>query len=513
MKVELVRGKKPKLEKLIIPVFQEARVLPREARLDSILSRMAGRALSGKVFRGEVGESLLLLHPSPADVGALVLLGLGPEKKLTLETLRRAAGILARRSTRETSTHLALEIDLPPLSAHLSALGWEKAAQAITVGWNTGGYVFDAYKSTKKDPKRAPRLGLFGPSFSAEEARAVEAGIRAGQVLGDASRVARDLANTPGNDLYPEKLAEHARVLARRNGLAVRILHKRDLEREHMGALLGVAQGSDHAPCMIVLDYRPRRAPKATVVLVGKAVTFDSGGLSIKPAKGMEEMKFDMSGGAIVLGALQAIASMKPPLRVVGIVPSTENLISGSAMRPGDILRSAAGKTIEVVNTDAEGRLILADALHYARKFRPDYMVDFATLTGACLVALGTQVSGLVTNNTSLGDLVFAAGEACGERVWKLPLYDEFLEATKSTVADLKNSAGRSGGAITAAAFLSHFVGKTPWCHVDIAGTAWAERDSGPLVAGATGVGLRLAVEVVSALAARPRGARAADKA
>jgi leucyl aminopeptidase len=233
---------------------------------------------------------------------------------------------------------------------------------------------------------------------------------------------------------------------------------------------------------------------------VGKAITFDSGGLSIKPAKGMEEMKFDMAGGAAVLGAMKAIAVLKPPVRVIGIVPSTENVIGGSAMRPGDILRSASGKTIEVINTDAEGRLILADALHYALRFQPDYVIDFATLTGACLVALGTQVSGMVTNDKDLGRAVFDAGERSGERVWELPLYEEFIEATKSQVADLRNSAGRNGGAITAAAFLSHFVGKTRWCHLDIAGTAWVERDTGPFAAGATGVGVRLIVELVRGL-------------
>ncbi|HEU5311419.1 MAG TPA: M17 family metallopeptidase, partial [Candidatus Eisenbacteria bacterium] len=293
---------------------------------------------------------------------------------------------------------------------------------------------------------------------------------------------------------------EHARTVARAGGLRSTILGKRELARERMGAILGVSQGSDRPPCLIVLEYRPGgwRPSKGTVVLVGKAVTFDSGGLSIKPANRMEEMKYDMSGGAAVLGAMQAISILGAKRRVVGIIPATENVISGSAMRPGDIIRSAAGKTIEVINTDAEGRLILADALHYAKRYEPEYVLDFATLTGACRVALGNQVSGMVTNDRLLGKAVFEAGERCGERVWELPLYDEFVEATRSQVADIKNSTGRNAGAITAAAFLSHFVAGLRWCHLDIAGTAWAEKDSGLFTAGATGVGVRLAVEVVS---------------
>jgi leucyl aminopeptidase len=288
--------------------------------------------------------------------------------------------------------------------------------------------------------------------------------------------------------------------MARARDLTVRILEQRELKRLGMGGILGVGQGSDRPPRLIVVRYRPRRRPRKIVVLVGKSITFDSGGLSIKPAKGMEEMKYDMSGGAAVLGALQAFSRLKPPVEVIGILPASENVIGGSALRPGDILRSASGKTIEIINTDAEGRLVLADALHYAQRFKPDFLIDLATLTGACLVALGTQVSGMVTNDKELSRKVFEAGERAGERVWELPLYDEFIEATKSQIADLKNSAGRNAGAITAAAFLSHFVGKTKWCHLDIAGTAWSDRESGHLAPGATGMGVRLMVEFVTAL-------------
>ena len=501
-------------ERLVIPLFQETRSLPpgewlSAKELDGGLSRIVARALDERRFKGEPGESLLLLAPERGRVESVALFGLGPEKKCTLDSLRKAFGALSRRSRREQVGEVTLDLDAPHLRSKLSELGWDRAAKAITMAWTQGGYSFDAYRpapASVAEKKKPARLVLWAGAEDAEIERAVRAGQASGQIVGDAANYVRDLANTPANDLYPERLAEHARSLARAHGLSFSLLKKRDLERQRMGCLLGVAQGSDRPPCLMTVGYRARSGAKKagkkvpTLVLVGKAITFDCGGISIKPAKGMEEMKFDMAGGAAVLGAMRAVAELKPAANVIGVIPSAENAIGGSAMRPGDILRSAAGKTVEILNTDAEGRLILADALHYAARFKPDYVMDFATLTGACLVALGTQVSGLVSNDREFSRKVFEAGERSGERVWELPLYDEFLDATKSTVADLKNSAGRNGGAITAAAFLSHFVGKTPWCHLDIAGTAWTERESGPFVAGATGVGVALVEELLRAL-------------
>ena len=476
------------------------------ARIDPAIARMAERASETRAFRADVGEVLPLFSPGKPE--SVLLLGLGKTAKLDLDVLRRVSGILARRMLREGGS-VALPLDVPALRALSGRHGWAAVVEALVTGWLIGSYSFTPYKSDPSARKRPASLAvLTGPLATAarsrggraiEEADVQRAVLRA-EVLARAVNYVRDLSNMPANDLYPEKLAEHARAVARAGGLRSTILGKRDLARERMGALLGVSQGSDRPPCLIVLEYRPRgwKPSKGTAVLVGKAVTFDSGGLSIKPANRMEEMKYDMSGGAAVLGAMQAISILGAKRRVVGIIPATENVISGSAMRPGDIIRSAAGKTIEVINTDAEGRLILADALHYAKRYDPEYVLDFATLTGACVVALGSQVSGMVTNDKAFGKAVFDAGERCGERVWELPLYDEFVEATRSQVADIKNSTGRNAGAITAAAFLSHFVAGLRWCHLDIAGTAWAEKDSGLFTAGATGVGVRLAVEVVS---------------
>jgi leucyl aminopeptidase len=494
-------GAGPRTSRLVLPAFPDAKDLARLVRPWPGLARLAARAVAGKDFKGDAGETLFLLAPGAGrEAQSALLWGLGARQKHGLDGLRRFAGSLARRAS-GSRADLVLPLDAEAIGTVAGASGWMETAKALAVGWGLGRYAFEAYKSTAR---RKPRVRLLlapprtpGKDFARSE---VEHGIRTGTAIAAAANFARDLANTPANDLYPEKLAEHALGLARGGRLRVKVLRKKDLERERMGAILGVAQGSARAPCLIAIEYRPRRRGRATVARGGKAITFDSGGLSIKPAKGMEEMKYDMAGGAAVLGAVLAVSRLEPAIGVVGIIPAAENVISGSAMRPGDVVRSAAGKTIEVINTDAEGRLILADALHYARRYRPDYVLDFATLTGACLVALGSQVSGMVANDRDLGRRVFAAGERAGERVWELPLYEEFLEATKSQVADLKNSAGRNAGAITAAAFLSHFVKGLKWCHLDIAGTAWTEKDGGCFTAGATGVGVRLAVEFVESL-------------
>jgi leucyl aminopeptidase len=365
-------------------------------------------------------------------------------------------------------------------------------------------YRYLAYKTGDASSGKNSRLQVIGRRTPAR-ARALKAGVSRGHALGEAVNFARDLGNAPANEIFPDALARRARTMVREaggrgSGLTIQVLGEPELTKLKMGALLGVGQGSSRASRMIVVRYRPKTAAKKTIALVGKAITFDSGGLSIKPAKGMEEMKFDMCGGAAVLGAVQAIARLKPRMNVVAAVPAAENMINGSAVRPGDIVRSASGKTIEVLNTDAEGRLVLADALHYVQRFKPDYTLDFATLTGACVVALGTTVSGLMGNDPALARSIFEAGERSGDRVWELPLYQEYIDSMKSQVADLRNSGGRWGGAISAGGFLSNFVGDMKWCHLDIAGTAWTERDAGYFGLGGTGVGVRLMLELIRAL-------------
>jgi leucyl aminopeptidase len=310
--------------------------------------------------------------------------------------------------------------------------------------------------------------------------------------------LARDLANAPGNELTPTVMGETARQIGREFGMQVTVLGPSELREQGFGGILAVAQGSQQEPRFIIIEYGAEYANGPTICLVGKGITFDSGGISIKPAAGMEDMKMDMGGAAAVLGALQAVGELKLPLHVVGLISSAENMPSASAFKPGDIVKTLSGKTIEVVNTDAEGRVVLSDALHYAGRFKPAAVIDLATLTGAIMVALGPHATGMMSNDDDLSARLERAGQASGERVWRLPLWDPYKDMVKSDIADVKNSAGRPGGAITAAAFLSAFVDGYPWAHLDIAGTAWVDRQTKAYTPkGATGVGVRLLVQAL----------------
>jgi leucyl aminopeptidase len=318
-----------------------------------------------------------------------------------------------------------------------------------------------------------------------------------GEIVARADTLARDLGNQPGNVATPTYLAETAERMGRERGLKVTVLGRAELEEEGMGALLAVAAGSEQEPRLIVMEHRGGGDDDKPLVLIGKGLTFDAGGISIKPAAGMEDMKFDMCGGAATIAAMQAVAELGIAANVIGIVPSSENLLGGAAMKPGDVFRTHLGKTIEVVNTDAEGRLILADALSYARRYEPAAVVDCATLTGACVVALGHQASGLMGNDDALVEELRAAGERVGQRAWPLPMYDEYREQIRSDYADIKNSGGRPAGAITAGWFLREFAGDFKWAHLDIAGTAYGDGKLPYQAKGSTGVPMRLLVEWV----------------
>ena len=326
----------------------------------------------------------------------------------------------------------------------------------------------------------------------------VKAAVSSAQKLCKSVFLARDLQNHPGNRATPAFLADQARKACRKAGVRCRILNRRDMERLKMGSLLAVAQGSAQPPKFIIMEYMKGKKNEKPVVFVGKGLTFDTGGISIKPSHGMEEMKFDMSGGAAVIGAMCAVGTLKLKKNVVGLVPATENMPGGKAIKPGDIVRSMSGTTIEILNTDAEGRLILADALAYAKKYKPAAVIDLATLTGACMVALGSHASGLFGNDEKLIDALKEAGERTGERCWPMPLWDEYKKQIKSKVADIKNIGGRWGGAITAAAFLEKFT-DYPWAHLDIAGTAFGARPSSPYVpAGGAGLGVRQLIDFLN---------------
>lgn len=464
------------------------------AAVDGALGGQIGRVIGREDFVGRDGQTLLL-YPREGETAAerVLVIGLGRRETFDGERVRRVAATAVKQGLRLGVERLSLALPESPDAERLTPAG---AGQAAAEGVILGGYTFDEMRSETPSDRKPRRLSRVEILLSeAELARSVEGGVRVGRIMADAENLARRLGNLPGNVATPTYLAHTARELAARHGMKVEILGRADLERERMGALLAVSQGSDQEPFLIVLEHRKGPEGGKPLVLVGKGLTFDAGGISIKPALGMEDMKFDMCGGAAVLAAMSAIAAFDLPIDVVGLVPTSENLLSGSAMKPGDIVRSHLGKTIEVVNTDAEGRLILADALSYARRFEPAAIVDTATLTGAVVIALGEHATAGLSNDESLLAEVRAAGDRVHERVWPLPMFDEYREQLKSDYADLKNTGGRPAGTITGAWFLREFVGDTPWVHLDIAGTADGDGKVPYRVKGSTGVPTRLLVE------------------
>jgi leucyl aminopeptidase len=446
-------------------------------------------ALSEGDFSGKEGETALLY----ADLAAprLLLVGLGSRTSFTLEKLRRTAATVARKA-RSLGVREAAFVLREPENA-------ERSARAAAEGATLGLYRFTRYKSggDKAEPAEASsendrELEGFDLVLDGDE-EAASRGADAGAKAAAATLLARDLANEPSNVATPEYLAGKACEIADRYGMEVQVLDRAGIEEEGLTGLATVGRSARNEPRFIVLEHR-RGGEAPPIVLVGKAVTFDSGGISIKPSGGMENMKFDMSGGAAVLGAMEALGALDLPLNVVALAPATENLPGGDAYKPGDVLKMHSGRTVEILSTDAEGRLILADALSYARRYEPAAVVDCATLTGACHVALGDYASGLMGNDEDLIAEIQTSGEVTGERAWPLPLFEEYTEQIKGDVADIKNSGGRYGGALTAGAFLKEFA-DYPWVHLDIAGTAYGKKGNAYTPKGATGVPARLLVE------------------
>jgi leucyl aminopeptidase len=454
--------------------------------VDAAAAGALGRLYAAGDFAGKRDEVAVLYPPGPA--GRVLLVGLGKVDAASPPDVRRAAAVAAKR---------ARTLGVPAAAFHLvaegrGALTWAEAGQRIAEGLWQGAWQYTELKKPQED--RKPPLDTFtvlAPEATAE----VQAGHRIGAALGAGQTFTRGLQVLPGNVCTPAYLGRSAEELARRHGFAVTVLDRAGIEREKMGALLCVAQGSAEEPRFIVLEYKGAAGPP--VVLVGKGVTFDTGGISIKPAQSMEDMKFDMSGAAAVLGTFEALGRLKPKVHVIGLIPSTENMPSGTAVKPGDVVTSQLGKTIEIINTDAEGRLILCDALSYARRFQPACVLDIATLTGAIVIALGHTAAGIMGTDDALIEEVRLAGERAGERVWPLPMWDEYRELMKSDIADVKNAGGRPAGSISAGWFLREFVDGFPWAHLDIAGTAYTERDEPARVKGPTGIGVRLFSEFV----------------
>jgi leucyl aminopeptidase len=475
MKITAVSSPVPEIQAdaLIIPVFETEK----ETRFS------AGPLFDSGELTGKSLEQTLLHHPPGVAATRVLLAGAGKRERFDAAEMRRLAGAALRLLKGKSVKRVAIALE-----GSCAAAGF---AAAAVEGAILGDFEPDRHK-TSDDKKTVESFTIVSSAFEGL-AEAVDRG----RIVGEAANFARDMVNEPGNLLTPLKMAAAAQAMAAEQGLACEVLDRDAMEKLGMGSLLGVAIGSAEPPCLIVLRYQPAKAVgTGHLGLVGKGVTFDTGGISIKPADSMEKMKYDMAGGAAMIGAMRALAQLKPSVPVTAFIPCVENMPGSRAQRPGDIVTAMSGKTIEVINTDAEGRLILADALTYARRQGCTHLVDAATLTGAVVVALGHLRAGLFTNNDALKDKVLAASQAEGERMWHLPLDDDYKDYLKTPFADLANVGGRWGGAVTAAIFLKEFAEDTPWVHLDIAGTAWLDDTKPYLAKGPTGLPVRTLVRL-----------------
>ncbi|MBI4007644.1 MAG: leucyl aminopeptidase [Planctomycetes bacterium] len=513
MKVNVKFGtaEKETSEITLLGIFEGAEKLTSiVASFDTALGGIISDILKRRDFKGKQNETLVFPTYGKIPTRRVMLVGLGKRElkarsgdvlltnpALFLDKIRQASGVSAKRV--QDMGLKSLISTLHEFDSYNRDVSVQSCAEAVVTGSILGAYQFTKYKTSEPEEiKKVENLTLIVSKKALLPQ--VQSGARSAEIISEAVCFVRDLGNMPACDTTPTFLANTAKQIAKESKLRCEILSKPQMKSLGMGGLLGTSQGSTQPPKFIIIEYNARdgRGGKANpIVLVGKGITFDSGGISIKPAKDMEKMKYDMAGAAAVLGTIKAIAVLKIPLDVVGLIPCTENLPSGGALKPGDVLRSITGKTIEIISTDAEGRVILADALGYAKRYKPQCVIDMATLTGACVVALGTVATGMFGNNEELKERVKKAGEASFERVWELPLWEEYDEQIKSDIADIKNVGGSWGGAITGACFLKKFVEDFPWVHLDIAGTAMAEKDSPYTPKGGTGVGVRLMVQLL----------------
>ena len=466
--------------------------------LDEASGGVVHSVIESEELKGKEGETVYVHMPSggPLRARRLLLVGVGERDDYKAAHVSQMAGTAARFLRAKNVKSVGL---IPRVVGDA-----EQGASAAVEGAIMGLFEPDKYRTVDKEERAVERLVVISEGAEAE---ALERGAQRGRIVGESVNFTRDLANEPGASLTPTKMAERAREIAEEFGLSVDVLDEARMEQEGMGALLSVSRGSEEEAKLIVLKYTPREAPPGgednLLSFIGKGITFDSGGISLKPGENMELMKYDMTGGATVLGAMRAIAQLKPPIPVLGVVPASENLPSGKATKPGDVVRAMSGKTIEIINTDAEGRLILSDAICYAKKLGAKRILDMATLTGAVSIALGDVNTAVLGTDQEFIDEVIAAGREVGEKFWQLPLDKEYTRQIKSDIADIKNVGGRKAGTITAAAFLKEFADGVTWAHLDIAGTAWGDEAKPYRAKGPTGVAVRTLVQMVER-ASRP---------
>jgi leucyl aminopeptidase len=458
------------------------------AAVDKALDGAISSLISRGEIKGKFGEVSIVHTLGKLPARMLTIAGLGKRQDFNADKIRGVAGEFCR-ALRKLNCHKIATI---LHGAGIGGIQPEASAEAVAEGALLGLYSFTKYKKPEYEDVEEMLIVV----SEKEEVPILEQAIGKAKLVAEATNLARDMVNEPANYMTPGQMAEVAKEIASKYNFEFKVFDPEDMEAMGMGALLGVAKGSNQPPKLITLSYKGDERSEKALGFLGKGITFDSGGISIKPSEGMEDMKGDMAGAAAVMTALGAIAQLKPKINVTAIIPATENLPSGTALKPGDVLKAMNGKTIEVISTDAEGRLILADALSYARRLGLSPLIDLATLTGACRVALGTFYSGLFGNDQDLVNKVLKAAERSGERMWQMPMPAEYKEQNKSEIANIKNTGNRYGGAITAALFLAEFVDNTPWVHLDIAGPALSNKESGYIVKGATGFGVRTLVEL-----------------
>ncbi len=478
---------------IIISLSENTKKLPPEL---NALNKASGSAISSLLkngdFTGKLNETTIIPTDKKIIPKRVLLVGLGKPDEFSLDKVRQAAGTATRIIQKKKFKNPAILL----YKMGNKGVSLENVTRSVAEGILLSLYNFTMYKTLKKDEKTTiTNFSLVVQKR--DDLEKVRSEAKRAEIIAEAVHFTRDIVNMAGSDATPTFLANKAKEISKKTGVKCKILSGPQMKKLGMNGTLNVSRGSSQPPKFIILEYNTKKKSNDTIVLVGKGVTFDSGGISLKPGANMDLMKADMSGAAAVLGTFKAISRLKPSSHIVGLVPCTENMPGGRALKPGDIIKYMSGKTVEVLNTDAEGRLILADAISYAKRYKPDALIDIATLTGACVAALGTFASGMLGNNEELKDRIKHSGEICHERVWELPLWKDYYELIKSNIADIKNTGGRYAGTITAACFLGEFVEDYPWVHLDIAGTFLVEKDTPYIRKGASGVGVRLLTHLI----------------